>query len=58
MASRSWVEIEESFERLLAGSLTEKLLAEDNKFSQSQKLFWLINKIDSILLMIAILSMA
>ena len=53
MATRSWVEIEESFERLLAGSLTEKLVAEDKEFSQSHKLFWLINKIDGIVPMIA-----
>ncbi|KAE9366522.1 hypothetical protein N431DRAFT_471572 [Stipitochalara longipes BDJ] len=51
-ASQSWMEIKEIFEELLAGSFAEEMLAEDDKFSLSQKLFWIINKIDYILPMI------
>lgn len=53
MASQSWVKVGDDFEQLLAGSFVEEMLAEDDKFSESQKLFWIINKVDSILPMIA-----
>jgi hypothetical protein len=52
-ASESWADVRDAIEQLLAGSIGEEALAEDDKFSQSQKLFWVINKIDSILPMIA-----
>jgi hypothetical protein len=51
-ASGSWVELADEFENLLVLNDTKGILLEDEKFSQSQKLFWMLNKIDEVLPMI------
>jgi hypothetical protein len=53
MASNSWVKIGDYLEQLLILDGIEQVLVEDGKFSQSQKLFWIINKVDELLPMIA-----
>jgi hypothetical protein len=51
-ASASWVELADEFEKLLVLDETKGILLEDEKFSQSQKLFWMLNKIEELLPMI------
>jgi hypothetical protein len=51
-ASGSWIELADEFEKLLVLDDAKGILLEDEKFSQSQKLFWMFNKIDEILPMI------
>ena len=51
-ASVSWVQIADEFEKLLVLDDTKGILLEDEKFSQSQKLFWMLNKIEEFLPMI------
>jgi hypothetical protein len=51
-ASGSWVELADEFEKLLVLDDTKGILLEDEKFSQPQKLFWMLNKIEEILPMI------
>ena len=52
-ATRSWVTIALYMEQLLTSDNTDHVLIEDDDFSQSKKLFWIISKIDQILPMIA-----
>jgi hypothetical protein len=52
-ASGSWVELADEFEELLVLDDTSELLPEDEKFLQSQKLFWILNKIDELLPMMS-----
>ncbi len=47
-ASRSWVDLGDHLEQLLAPNNPEELLLDDEEFSQSQKCFWVINTIDLI----------
>jgi hypothetical protein len=51
-ASQSSIRIADEFEELLDPDDLSQILIEDDKFSRSQMLFWLINKIDEILPMI------
>jgi hypothetical protein len=51
-ASGSWVELADEFEKLLVLDDSKVISLEDEKFSQSQKLFWMLNKIDQVLPMI------
>lgn len=53
IASGSWVELADEFEELLVLDGTSEILPEDEKFLQSQKLFWILNKIDELLPMIS-----
>lgn len=48
-AHHSWEHIGRHLERLLPPPDSDELLQEDHKFSQSQKLFWIINKVDEIM---------
>ncbi|KAN0101488.1 hypothetical protein V8E51_011998 [Hyaloscypha variabilis] len=49
VATRSWTKIATHMEQLLTSGNTKQILIEDNNFSQSTKLFWIISKIDQIL---------
>jgi len=51
-ASASWGELADEFEKLLILDNTKGILLEDEKFPQSQKLFWMLNKIEELLPMI------
>jgi hypothetical protein len=51
-ASASWVELADEFEKLLILDNTKGILLEDEKFPQSRKLFWMLNKIEELLPMI------
>jgi hypothetical protein len=49
MASNSWVNIGDHLEQLLVSGEIDQVSIEDDEFSHSRKLFWIINKVDELL---------